>query len=227
MSLRPVLFESLLLATGNRGKYEEFLALLPGEVAGKLLFAPDIASSGVLPDVEETGTTYASNAVLKALAWAEASGFPCLADDSGIEVEALGWRPGLFSARAAPGTDADRNRWLLEQMARTDGRCARFVAAVALALPGRWTFVCEGVCNGRLGLDIDTDEGGPRGFGYDPLFIPDGYDRSFGALPSELKNKISHRAEAVRALLAFLQSRGLHNGVQGSATPAGARGGAP
>jgi XTP/dITP diphosphohydrolase len=210
MRLSPVFFESLLIATGNRGKYEEFLALLPNEAAGKILFAPDVASFGAASDVdvEETGTTYASNAVLKALAWAGASGLPCLADDSGIEVEALGWRPGLFSARAAPGTDSDRNRWLLGQMAdRTDARRARFVAAVALALPDRWMFVCEGVCNGRLALDIDADENGPRGFGYDPLFIPDGYDRSFGALSSELKNKISHRAQAVRALLTFLQGR--------------------
>jgi XTP/dITP diphosphohydrolase len=196
------------MATGNRGKYEEFLALLPADVVGKLLFAPDAAlpGGGALPDVEETGTTYASNAVLKALAWAEASGLPCLADDSGIEVEALGWRPGIFSARAVAGTDADRNRWLLEQMAgQPNDRRARFVAAVALAVPGQWTLVCEGICNGCLGLDIDVDEKGPRGFGYDPLFIPDGYDRSFGALSSELKNRISHRAEAVRALLSLLR----------------------
>jgi XTP/dITP diphosphohydrolase len=209
MRARPVFFESLLLATGNRGKYEEFSALLPGETAGRLLFAADVAfPGGALPDVEETGTTYASNAVLKALAWAGASGLPCLADDSGIEVEALGWRPGLFSARIAPGTDADRNQWLLEQMTgRAEGaRRARFVAAVALSVPGRWTFVCEGVCNGRLGTDADA--GASRGFGYDPLFVPDGYDRSFGALPSEVKNKISHRAEAVRALLAFLRGSG-------------------
>jgi XTP/dITP diphosphohydrolase len=208
-----VFFESLLLATGNRWKYEEFLALLPNGVVGELLFAPDIVYSDALPNVEETGTTYASNAVLKALAWAGASGLPCLADDSGIEVEALGWRPGLFSARAAPGTDADRNRWLLDQMAgRTDGRRARFVAAVAFALPSQWTFVCEGVCNGRLGLAVDVDENGPRGFGYDPLFVPDGYDRSFGSLPSEIKNRISHRAEAMRTLLTLLQRKGFSNG---------------
>jgi XTP/dITP diphosphohydrolase len=208
----PIFFKSLLLATGNRGKYEEFLALLPNGLTGNLLFAPDVASSGalpgnVLPDVEETGTTYASNAVLKALAWAAASGLPCLADDSGIEVEALGWRPGLFSARAAAGTDADRNRWLLEQMAgrAEEERRARFVAAVALSIPDRWTLVCEGVCDGRLAL---TPDAGPGGFGYDPLFIPDGYDRSFSALPAEVKNKISHRAEAVRALITFLSGPG-------------------
>ncbi|MDR2175423.1 MAG: non-canonical purine NTP pyrophosphatase, RdgB/HAM1 family [Synergistaceae bacterium] len=211
MSSRPVFFDSLLLATGNRGKYEEFSALLPEEMTGRLLFAPAAfpggAPNGGAPNVEETGTTYASNAVLKALAWAEASGLPSLADDSGIEVEALGWRPGLFSARAAPGTDADRNRWLLERMAgRAEGeRRARFVAAVALSVPGRWTLVCEGACNGRLALDAGMDGG--HGFGYDPLFIPDGCDRSFGELPSEVKNKISHRAEAVRVLMALLRER--------------------
>jgi XTP/dITP diphosphohydrolase len=201
-------FGSLLLATGNRSKYEEFLKLLPTAVVGELLFAPDVMKRKALGsvEVEETGKTYAMNAFLKARAWALASGLPCLGDDSGIEVEGLAWAPGIRSARIVEGSDADRNRWLLSQMEGQNHRRARFVAALALAVPfssaeGEWTILCEGVCDGYLG----RREAGGRGFGYDPLFIPDGYDVSFGELPSDVKNKISHRAKAVEALVDILQ----------------------
>jgi XTP/dITP diphosphohydrolase len=129
-----------------------------------------------------------------------------LADDSGLEVEALAWGPGIRSARVVEGADADRNRWLLSQMERApDKRRARFVAAVALSVHfspegGKWTLVCEGVCNGRLG----KLERGNEGFGYDSLFIPDGYDVSFGELPSAVKNKISHRARALKTLMEII-----------------------
>jgi XTP/dITP diphosphohydrolase len=220
----PLFFESLLLATGNRSKYREFLKLLPAAVVGELLFAPEALrrknagfntsfNAGFNADVnvEETGSTYAMNAFLKAHAWALASGLPSLADDSGIEVEALSWAPGVRSARIVEGSDADRNRWLLSQMDKIDkmrgenGRRARFVAALALSVPsslaeGGWTIICEGVCDGRLG----RRETGECGFGYDPLFIPDGYNVSFGELSSDVKNKISHRAKAVQALVEIL-----------------------
>jgi XTP/dITP diphosphohydrolase len=212
-----LLFESLLLATGNRAKHKEFLELLPSGVVGELLFAPDLwgRKTSENKTLEETGTTYAMNAFLKAQAWARASGLPSLADDSGIEVEALSWRPGVRSARIVEGSDADRNRWLLSQMGEQDdgrahnrlvcNRRACFVAALALSVPfsperGEWTLVCEGVCDGRLG----KRETGEHGFGYDSLFIPDGYDVSFGELPSSVKNKISHRAKALQALLEIL-----------------------
>jgi XTP/dITP diphosphohydrolase len=208
-------FESLLLATGNRGKYEEFQKLLPPSVTGELLFAPDAlrrkgAQSVQSPEdfkLEETGATYAMNAFLKARAWALASGLPSLGDDSGLEVEGLSWAPGIRSARVVEGSDGDRNRWLLSQMEGREDRRARFVAALALSVPfspttGEWTILCEGVCDGRLG----KRETGQRGFGYDPLFIPEGYDVSFGELPSDVKNKISHRAKAVEALLEILLS---------------------
>ncbi|GHV34938.1 non-canonical purine NTP pyrophosphatase [Synergistales bacterium] len=191
------MFDVILLATTNRGKYREFSEILTGVLARKLLFAPDAAPL----DVEENGATYASNAVLKARAWAAASGLPALADDSGLEVEALGWRPGLFSARAAAGADSDRNRWLLSELYEKAARRASFVADVALAMP-EWTLVCEGVCDGR----ISEAEAGEGGFGYDPLFIPDGFNISFAELPMEIKNKISHRAKAVKALLDSLDS---------------------
>ena len=191
-----MLFDSLLLATANRHKYEEFCELLPNRLAQKLLFAPEVAPL----EVEETGTTYVMNACLKAQAWSVASGLPSLADDSGLEVEALSWRPGVYSARIVGGSDADRNHWLLSQMERCLDRRAHFVAAVALVIPEQFTIACEGVCSGRLG----EHETGGNGFGYDPLFIPDGYEVSFGELPMETKNRISHRARAVRHLFTIL-----------------------
>jgi XTP/dITP diphosphohydrolase len=165
-------------------------------VVKELVFAPD----SIPLEVEETGTTYAMNAILKARAWALSSGLPSLADDSGIEVEALQWRPGVRSARIVEGDDAARNRWLLDQMRGRNDRRAHFVAAVALVVPGEWTLVCEGVCDGRAG----EREAGENGFGYDPLFIPDGYDVTMAELPPVLKNRISHRARAVSVLLEIL-----------------------
>lgn len=193
-------FETLLLATGNRGKYEEFRAMLPDSFVGRLLFAPEV---GALV-VDETGDTYAVNAMLKARAWARASGLPSLADDSGLEVAALGWGPGVRSARIVEGTDEDRNRWLLGGMAGRKDRRARFVAALALSIPGAWTLVCEGDCPGRL-AEHPSGEGG---FGYDPLFLPDGFDVSFAALPAAVKNAISHRAAALRVLQELLSCEG-------------------
>jgi XTP/dITP diphosphohydrolase len=195
----------LVLATGNRHKYVEFLELLPGNMVKKLLFAPDLPDSVKIPEVEETGSTYMMNALLKAMAWSAASGLPSLADDSGLEVEALGWEPSVRSARVFDGTrllssDAERNRWLLERMKHRDDRRARYVAVAALSMPGEWALACEGICDGRLA----AREAGAHGFGYDPLFVPDGYDASFGELPSSVKNSISHRAKAVAALFDIL-----------------------
>jgi XTP/dITP diphosphohydrolase len=212
-------FDSLLLATANRCKYEEFLEILPCGAVKKFIFAPDAALLNVAANVEEvnnveemnveeTGSTYAANAYLKARAWACASELPSLGDDSGLEVEALSWRPGVFSARVRAGdrlllTDDERNQWLLAQMEGRENRRARFVAALALAIPDGWALVCEGVCNGTL----DRRERGARGFGYDPLFIPDGYDVSFGELSASVKNQISHRARAMRVLWDILEEK--------------------
>ena len=172
------------------------------------MFPPDLPGAALtkIPDVEETGSTYVMNALLKAMAWSAASRLPSLADDSGLEVEALDWKPGVHSARVLDGdrllsNDAERNRWLLARMENKVNRRARFVAVVALSVPGEWVFACEGVCYGRLA----TRETGAHGFGYDPLFVPDGYDVSFGELPPSVKNSISHRAKAVTALLNILK----------------------
>lgn len=190
-------FKRILLATTNKNKYKEFRDLLPLDFAEELIFAPDIAPM----DVDEPGETYVTNAYLKARAWADISGIPSLADDSGIEVEALDWRPGVHSARIVEGSDSDRNTWILKQMEGLSHRRADFVAAVALAFPGTFTLVCEGICKGQLAWSLS----GGNGFGYDPLFIPDGYDCSFGELSSAVKNKISHRAQALKELLMTLK----------------------
>lgn len=174
---------------------------MPRDTVGELVFAPDIAPM----DVDETGTTYVMNALLKSTAWANASGLPSLADDSGIELEALEWGPGVHSARIVPGSDADRRQWLLDRMRGKASRRAHFVAAVALTVPGRWTLACEGALSGGL----SDRERGDGGFGYDPLFIPDGYDLSFGELPPSVKNRISHRARATAALLEILSKASL------------------
>jgi len=203
-----LIFDRLLFASGNRNKYGEFLELLPHRAVKELLFAPEMSGGALtkIPEVEETGSTYVMNALLKAFAWSEASGLPSIADDSGLEVEALNWRPGVRSARVLNEdgklltSDAERSRWLLAHMENKANRRACFVAAVAVSIPGKWALACEGVCEGRLAVR----ESGANGFGYDPIFIPDGYDISFGELPSCVKNSISHRAKAVTALFNIL-----------------------
>lgn len=178
----------LVLATGNPGKAAELSALLPGlELTAVPLDTP-----------EETGGTYAENALIKARAAARATGLAALADDSGLEVRALDWGPGLHSARVAPGQD--RSSWLLERMRDTDDRSARFVAALAVAWPDGRELVREGLCQGTIARAPSGDEG----FGYDPVFVPLGFDRTFAELSSEVKNSISHRAAAARALLEAL-----------------------
>ena len=167
--------------------------MLPRSFVGELVFAPEFGSLVV----EETGETYAENALLKARAWAHVSGLPSLADDSGLEVDALGGAPGIRSARAASGSDADRNAWLLSCLEGREDRAARFVAALALSFPERWTLICKGDCPGR----IAEKPSGSGGFGYDPLFLPHGSSVSFADIPQAEKNEISHRAVALRRML--------------------------
>ena len=188
------MIEKLIIATGNKGKYHEFCEIVKG-FARELIFAPEIASM----IVEETGKTYQENAMLKATAWAKKSGLACLADDSGLEVEALDDAPGLYSARILgknPGKDADNVAWILEKLQGVNNRKARFVAALALCVPQEFTLITQGYCYGHI---ADTPQG-YNGFGYDPIFIPDGYDKTFAELGDEIKNKISHRTNAFRKL---------------------------
>lgn len=158
------------------------------------------------PVVEENGRTYLENARLKARAVAEATGLPALADDSGIEVDALGGAPGPRSARYAGdgATDAENLSALLDAIrgVPTLGRGARFRCVVVLAMPDGEEYTAEGVCEGTL----STKPRGTGGFGYDPAFIPAGWDVTIAELPAGEKDRISHRGRALRALRAVVQT---------------------
>lgn len=190
----------LLLATNNPGKVREFRRLL----AGSPFEVVTPGEAGLSLDVEETGTTYAENALLKARAFAAAGNCLALADDSGIEVDALDGGPGMYSARfGGPGLD-DRGRTalLLEKLAATpDGkRGARYRAIVAAAWPGGEAPCFEGVQEGTIGRATR----GERGFGYDPVFLVDG-ERAQAEISDDEKDLISHRGKAVRAAVAWLR----------------------
>lgn len=194
----------LMLATTNPGKVREFRTLLGRYEAFQdvtLLTPKDWPTA--LPEVEETGATFAENARLKATALAQATGLPALADDSGLCVDALGGAPGLHSARWAGGeaTDADRNRLLLERLVGVPAaeRGARYVCVVSLSKPDGMSVEAEGVCEGAI-LEAPS---GTNGFGYDPLFLAAECGRTMAELTDAEKNKVSHRALALAALLAL------------------------
>jgi XTP/dITP diphosphohydrolase len=195
--------KSLLLGTRNPGKVKEITETLEdsGWSFRSLREFANVASA------EENGNTYSENAIAKAKTYASATGLLALADDSGLEVEALGGAPGVFSARYAGdnATDADRRDLLLSELAKTgsEKRRARFVAAVAIAsADGEVLNVSEGICEGT----ITSAPRGHGGFGYDPLFIPNGYNQTFAELPENIKNRISHRALALLKTKQFLSS---------------------
>ncbi|MFN0094669.1 MAG: RdgB/HAM1 family non-canonical purine NTP pyrophosphatase [Dehalococcoidia bacterium] len=193
--------ERLLLATSNPGKVREFRRLLDG-VPFEIVTPDDL---GLRLEVEETGRTYAANAVLKSKAYASAGGCLALADDSGIEVDALDGRPGLYSARyGGPELDdAGRNALLLRELTGVSAakRGARYVAVVAVSEPTGETALSFGTWEGSIG-DAPRGSGG---FGYDPLFVlPDG--RVSAELTPEEKDALSHRGKAVRAAADYLRS---------------------
>jgi XTP/dITP diphosphohydrolase len=183
----------LVLATHNRGKLVELQRILAG-LDVVLLSADDVP----LEEVEETGTTFAENALLKARAAAASSGLPSVADDSGLAVDALGGDPGVRSARYAGlhGDDEANLRLVLERLRDADERAARFVCAAALVTPDGAEWVEEGVLEGSL---IDAPRG-TGGFGYDPIFVPVGERRTTAEMAPEEKDAISHRGRAFRAL---------------------------
>jgi XTP/dITP diphosphohydrolase len=199
---------ALLIATRNNGKLIEVRDLL-NEVPWDLpLDLPlRFLSLNDFPDVvtvEETGATFAENAVLKASGYALQTGMLTLADDSGLEVDALGGAPGILSARyaGAAATDTDRVERLLEVLAEEKtNRAARFVSAVAIAdQEGQILNVSMGGCEGT----ISTGPHGESGFGYDPIFVPNGFELSFAQLGPEIKNRISHRAQALAGAREYL-----------------------
>ncbi|CAG7624559.1 RdgB/HAM1 family non-canonical purine NTP pyrophosphatase [Actinacidiphila bryophytorum] len=188
----------LVLATRNAHKVTELRAILTGTGLDVDLVGADAYPD--IPDVKETGVTFAENALLKARTLAEATGLPAVADDSGLCVDVLGGAPGIFSARWAGrhGDDAANLALLLAQLADIDPphRAAHFACAAALALPDGTTRVAEGHLRGTL----RHTPAGTGGFGYDPILQPDGMTRTCAELTPAEKNAISHRGKAFRAL---------------------------
>jgi XTP/dITP diphosphohydrolase len=198
----------LVLATRNPGKIREIAAIY-SHLELAWLPLPDLHEIGTIP---EEGATYAENAMAKARTASVESGLPALADDSGVEIDALGGSPGIHSARflGPSATDAERNARILHLLEEVPDprRTARYVAAVAVALPDRAVHVFEGACEGS----IARSPRGTAGFGYDPIFVPRGESRTMAEIPVEVKNRISHRARALRAaepcLVEILRARG-------------------
>ena len=187
----------LVVATHNRHKTREIQHILGPEFK-----VCDLRAHADVSEIRESGTSFEENAKLKALAASKQLPALVIADDSGLEVDALGGAPGVYSARyaGASATDRDKIDKLLRELARVratdDGRRARFRCVVALARNGHLLETFEGIVEGSI-----ADEArGDSGFGYDPIFIPEGLKQTFGELPTEVKNTISHRAKAIRAL---------------------------
>jgi XTP/dITP diphosphohydrolase len=191
---------TLALATRNPGKVRELRALL----AGLALDLRALDEFPQVPPLPETGDTFAANATSKALTVARLTGHVALADDSGLEIDALAGAPGVASATflGPAATDADRNRWVLARLRGLPDsrRTARYRAVVAVADPNGVVRTFEGTCDGR----IAREPRGIEGFGYDPIFFLPAYGRTMAELTPELKNRISHRAAALAAARGYL-----------------------
>ena len=211
MASRPIV--PIVIATGNKGKVAEFRALLGP--AGFSLLTP--AEIGFTDEVEETGADFRANALIKARALASLTPHPVLSDDSGLEVDALGGAPGLFSARYAALESGPRGPWLdsvgkplpmaaanraklLKALEGVRDRRARFRCVLCYLAPGLAPAYFEGVCEG----EVIGEERGGGGFGYDSIIVPAGHGRTFAELPGPVKDAISHRGRAVAAFLAAL-----------------------
>lgn len=189
----------LLLGTRNPGKVREITDILEGSGWS----FSSLQEFDHVGSAEENGVTYAANAIAKAQFYATATGLVALADDSGLEVAALSGAPGVYSARYAGehASDADRRQLLLSELSNNSDRRARFVSVVAVADPtGTILNISTGICSGTLTFAPR----GTGGFGYDPLFVPDGYTQTFAELPESIKNRISHRALALVQTKEFL-----------------------
>lgn len=189
----------LVFATNNAHKLEEVVAILGDQV--ELLSLNDI---GCQADIPETAETLEGNALLKSSYIYKNYHLDCFADDTGLEVEALNGAPGVYSARYAGGEGHDAQANMLKLLHELDGkenRKAQFRTAISLILDGK-EYLFEGVIKG----EIIKEKRGDSGFGYDPVFMPEGYDRTFAELGNDIKNQISHRALAVQKLCEFLQS---------------------
>ena len=196
----------LLLATRNAHKTREF-----AEILGKDFEVRDLSSIRDAPEIKETGGSFEENAILKALSVSplrSASGGLVVADDSGLEVDALNGAPGIYSARYAGEKASDEAnvdkvlRALSRQNVQASKRTARFRCVIALVREGKLLGTFEGTVDGVI-VDLAR---GRNGFGYDPIFMPNGFDRTFAELPLKIKNRISHRAKAIASLSEALRS---------------------
>ena len=190
----------IIFATANAGKLRE-----AAEVLGPGFEIVSPASLGITEDIPETGSTLQENSLQKARYIFERTGLPCFADDTGLEVDALGGAPGIYSARyAGPGPDPQKNMdKLLAELGRLEDRRARFKTVVTLILADGEPRFFEGVCEGS----IAREKRGTGGFGYDPVFLPDAYPgRTLAEVSEEEKNAVSHRGRAIRAMAAWLKS---------------------
>ncbi len=187
----------LVFATNNQHKLDEVRKIS----AQHNIEIVSLAEINCHDDIPETADTLDGNALQKAQYIREKFGLDCFADDTGLEVEVLNNAPGVYSARyAGPGHDSEANmKKLLNEMEGKENRKARFRTVIALLLGGE-THLFEGIVEGA----ITTEKKGGNGFGYDPIFVPKGYDKTFAELGNDVKNKISHRAKAVEQLEAFL-----------------------
>lgn len=189
--------KEVIIATKNAGKAKEFKELF-GRYHINAISLLDLDQE--LPDIEETGSTFEENAALKSEGIATILNIPVIADDSGLIIDELDGRPGIFSARYAgePKDDKRNIQKVLEELKNvsTEKRTARFVCVLSVSIPGAPSIFTKGYCEGT----ITTDERGSNGFGYDPIFIPKGYDKTLAELEPEEKNKISHRKNAMDQL---------------------------
>ena len=189
----------IVFATNNKHKLEEIKDIL-----GKDFEIVSLAEIGCHEDIPETGLTLEENARQKSTYIVEHYNHDCFADDTGLEVDALNGEPGVHSARYAEGTDHDSEanmRKLLSKMSNVKDRTARFRTVISLIING-----VEHQFEGRVEGRIATEKHGKEGFGYDPIFIPEGYDKSFAELGEEVKNQISHRERAVKKVAEYLSS---------------------
>jgi XTP/dITP diphosphohydrolase len=187
----------LIFASNNQHKLDEVSAILEPtgvEIKG-------LSAIGFTREIEETGTTFHENAAIKAKAIYDETGMDCFADDSGLEVEALNGEPGVYSARYAGqhGNHQANNLKLLEALKSQTNRNACFKTVIALMIQGELHYF-EGRVDGQITKEII----GEKGFGYDPVFVPNGYNKTFAEMPAEIKNSISHRKRALEAMLGYL-----------------------
>ena len=195
--------DTYVIATNNGHKLQEIRDILEND-RRKFI---SMKEAGIATDPEENGSTFEENALIKARAACKASGLPALADDSGLEVDALNGEPGIRSARYCEGSDADRVVYLLKKMENVsaDARGAQFVSAIACVYPDGTEFAVRGVCRGV----ILTENRGEGGFGYDPVFFVPQEGETFASMPQARKNAISHRANSLKITKEELEKRGL------------------